>query len=135
WKIAGALARDVDGAGAGVHAQVVAAHLPCDEAPWPGNAAAQIEYRDPRRNPRLTREVLNLSGAHKALLLDEFAGGVRRDTGPVEGPDERSALVLLYHRRSPTRLPAGRMPARGREVLASRQRPRWHGANAGSSRR
>ena len=44
----------------------------------------------------MTGEGQNLSRTHETLLIDELTGGVRRNPGPVEGPREWRALVLLH---------------------------------------
>ena len=114
-KAAGALARDLDGAGAGVHPQIGAAQLPGDEPPGPGDAAAQVEHGDPGRDAGPARQRPDLAGAHEALLLDELAGGVRRHAGSPQGLDERSALVLLHGRSTRTQLT---IPARTPDTLS-----------------
>ena len=45
---------------------------------------------------RLNRQRPDLARAHEALLLDEFAGGVRGHACSTERLDERSAIVLLH---------------------------------------
>jgi hypothetical protein len=42
------------------------------------------------------RQRPDFAGAHEALLFDELAGRERRDSGPLEGTHEGSALVLLH---------------------------------------
>jgi ubiquinone/menaquinone biosynthesis C-methylase UbiE len=95
-EIAGPPARDLDGAGAVVDPEVVATQLPRDEAPRPGDAAAQVQHRDARADARLSRQRQDFAGAHEALLFDELAGRIRPDPGPPEGTHEGSALVLPH---------------------------------------
>lgn len=95
-EVAGKPASDVDGVGAVVDPEVVAAHLPGDEAPGAADAAAQIQHRDARADARLTGQLPNFTGAHEALLFDVLAGGIRADSRPLEGTNEGGALVLLH---------------------------------------
>lgn len=95
-EVAGTPAGDLDGVGAVVDPEVVAAHLPGDEAPGTADAAAQIQHRDARADARLTRQRPNFTGAHEALLFDVLAGRIRADSRPLEGTDEGGALVLLH---------------------------------------
>ena len=91
-----ALAGDGDGARAGVHSQVGAAQLAREEPPWPGDAAAQVQHRDPGADAGLHRQGPDLARAHEALLPDELAGGVRRHARAVQCPVERRAIVLPH---------------------------------------
>ena len=64
WEVAGALAGDVDGVGAVVDAEVVAARLLGDEAAGAADAAAEVQHRD--------------------------AGGDARSVGPARGSRRRA---------------------------------------------
>ncbi|HEX5608937.1 MAG TPA: lysylphosphatidylglycerol synthase transmembrane domain-containing protein [Solirubrobacterales bacterium] len=95
-EVAGKPASDLDGVGAVVDAEVVAAELAGDEAPGAADAAAQVQHRDARGDARLTRQGPNFTGAHEALLFDELAGRVRADSRPLEGTHKGGALILLH---------------------------------------
>ena len=109
-KIAGPLTRDLDGAGARVHAQIRAAELSRDEPTGPGNSAAQVQDGDPACDAGLLGQVPDLRGAHEALLLDELAGRVGGRAGPLQGPDERSTVVLVHGRSARRRTGAPCLP-------------------------
>ena len=95
-QVTGALTRDRDGAGAQVHAQIGTAELPGDESSRPGDSTAEVEHGDPWCDAGLHGQGADLPGEHEALLLDVFAGGVRRHAGPLESLDEWGALVLPH---------------------------------------
>ena len=135
-KVAGALACDLDGAGAVVHPEVGATQFLGDEPSRPRDAAAQVEHRDPAGDAGLNSEGPDLAGAHEALLLDEFAGGERRHASSLQGLGERSALVLFHCCFTVTAfgreirtalcpvLPQGRVNT---EEVCERSRPRGNG--------
>jgi hypothetical protein len=111
-QVARALAGDGDGARAGVHAQVDAAQLPREETPGPGDAAAQVQHRDPGADADLHRQGPDLAGGHEALLPDKLAGGVRRHARAVQGPVERRAVILPHG--APPSARVSRSPATSR---------------------
>ena len=97
-QVARSLTGDGDGARAGVHAEVGAGQLAHQEAPGPGDAAAQVQHRYARADAGLHRQRPDLAGGHEAFLADELAGGVRRHARAVQRPLERRAVVLSHGR-------------------------------------
>src|SRR6185312_4695377 len=67
-----------------------------DEAPRPGDTAAQVQHRRPGADARARRQGPDLRGGHEALLADELAGHVGGHPRVVQRAVER-----LPHRDGP----------------------------------
>ena len=90
------LARELGCELLGVDASASAVAIAREQAPGPGDAAAQVQHLRSRADAGVPREGPDLTGGHEALLPDEPAGRVRRDTRVVEGPVERGSVVLSH---------------------------------------
>src|SRR4051812_7426593 len=66
-EVARALAGDGDGACAGVNSLIDAAQFAREEPPWPGDATAQVQHRDPGADAGLHAQSPDLSRGHEAL--------------------------------------------------------------------
>ena len=100
-EVARALAGEGDGALAEVHAQVVAAELPCEEASGPADAAAQVQHRDPGADAGTRRKRADLAGVHEALLPGELAGWIGRHARALQRAVEGGADVLPHEPNAP----------------------------------